>query len=209
MRSVVVVLPASMWAMIPMFRVLPSGYSRMTRPPFPDGCWRSFVACAASDTCSSSNFLAGIAISDPLHKYRAPARARPRSFLRRSPSVMGERLVRLGHLVEILAALHRRPLADGGVHDLADQPLAHRVLPALAGEVHQPPQRERRAALRTNLDRHLVRRSADPPRADLEQRPGVLHCLLQRDDRVVRRALADLLERLVDDPLRRALLAVQ
>src|SRR5262245_33629188 len=30
MRSVVVVLPASMWAMIPMLRVLSSGYSRGT-----------------------------------------------------------------------------------------------------------------------------------------------------------------------------------
>src|SRR6266536_4496567 len=265
MRSVVVVLPASMWAMIPMFRVLPSGYSRMTRPPFPDGCWRSFVACAASATSSSSNFVAGTAISDPLvrpgayrsalptdllsgrglpleapgppvrpgayrpavptdllsgrglpleapgplHKCRAPARARPRSFLRCSPSVMGERLVRLGHLVEVLAALHRRALADGGLHDLAHQPLAHRVLAALAGEVHQPPQRQRRAARRTDLDRHLVRRAADTPRADLEKGPSVLHRLLERDDRVVRRALADLLERLVDDPLRRALLAVQ
>src|SRR6266542_2488314 len=223
MRSVVVVLPASMWAMIPMFRVLPSGYSRMTRPPFPDGCWRSFVACAASATSSSSNFVAGTAISDPLvrpgayrpalptdllsgrglpleapgppvrpgayrpavptdllsgrglpleapgplHKCRAPARARPRSFLRCSPSVMGERLVRLGHLVEVLAAL--------------------------AGEVHQPPQRQRRAARRTDLDRHLVRRAADTPRADLEKGPSVLHRLLERDDRVVRRALADLL----------------
>src|SRR6266536_2247357 len=228
MRSVVVVLPASMWAMIPMFRVLPSGYSRMTRPPFPDGCWRSFVACAASATSSSSNFVDGTRISDPLvrpgayrsalptdllsgrglpleapgppvrpgayrpavptdllsgrglpleapgppvrpgayrpavttdllsgrglpleapgppvrpgayrpavptdllsgrglpleapgplHKCRAPARARPRSFVRCSPSVMGERLVRLGHLVEVLAALHRRALADGGLH---------------------------------------------------------------------------------------------
>src|SRR5206468_12896673 len=30
MRSVAVVLPASMWAMIPMFRVFSSGYSRAT-----------------------------------------------------------------------------------------------------------------------------------------------------------------------------------
>src|SRR4029079_4648346 len=34
MRSVVVVLPASMWAMIPMLRVRASGNSRMTGPSF-------------------------------------------------------------------------------------------------------------------------------------------------------------------------------
>ena len=31
MRSVVVVLPASMWAMIPMLRVRASGYSRISK----------------------------------------------------------------------------------------------------------------------------------------------------------------------------------
>src|SRR3954468_7565597 len=127
-----------MWAMIPMFRVRPSGYSRMTSgPPLPDGrSWRSFVTCAASDT-SSSNLSAGTAISaGPLlrHTCRAPARARPRRFLRCSPSVVRERAVGVRHLVEVLTALDRRALPVGRVHDLRHQPLAHGVLAALARE---------------------------------------------------------------------------
>src|SRR5919106_685165 len=48
---------------------------------------------------------------------------------------------------------------------------------------------------------------ANPPRAHLEQGPGVLHGLLQRDDRVVGRLLADAVQGVVDDPLGKRLLA--
>src|SRR3954451_220627 len=211
MRSVVVVLPASMWAMIPIFRVRPSGYSRMTRPPpLPDGCcWRSFVTCATSAT-SSSNLSAGTAtFSSPLSQVPGPQGARLRSFLRCSPSVVGERAVGVRHLVEVLTALDRRALPVGRVHDLRHEALAHRVLPALTREVHEPPQGERRSPGRTDLDRHLVARATDAPALDLEQRAGVLHGLLERDDRVVRRAFADLLERLVHNALGGRLLPVQ
>src|SRR5688500_12156890 len=44
MRSVVVVLPASMWAMIPMLRVLARGNSRMRGAPF---------FCCAGFACSA------------------------------------------------------------------------------------------------------------------------------------------------------------
>src|SRR5438874_801740 len=101
-----------MWAMILMFRVLASGYSRMSRPfLLGDSVCRFLVTCVASATVASvsSSFLAGIAMAT-----RPP-----------SPSIVGERAVRLRHLVHVLAALHRRALSAGGVHQLADQALGH------------------------------------------------------------------------------------
>ena len=44
------------------------------------------------------------------------------------PAVVGEGLVGLGHLVHVLAALHARAEAVGGVEDLVHQPLGHRLL---------------------------------------------------------------------------------
>src|SRR5438445_3627937 len=102
MRSVVVVLPASMWAMIPMFRVRASGYSRTTRPlSTPPPCFA--LTCAAGS--ATFNFLAGVAISEP--SQTTPGAYARLGILRRSPSVVREGLVGLGHLVHALAALDR------------------------------------------------------------------------------------------------------
>ena len=38
---------------------------------------------------------------------------------------MGERLVRLGHLVRVFPLLHRVPAVGGGVHDLARELLPY------------------------------------------------------------------------------------
>src|SRR6185503_300730 len=126
-----------MCAMIPMLRVRARGYSRIASPLPPPVTFCSVVA-----TCILS---AGTAITgSPPHGKPAPG---GRSGVPlRSPSVVSESLVRLGHLVHVLAALHRRALAVGGVHDLRDQPLGHRVLAPRAGEVHQPSEGERRAS---------------------------------------------------------------
>src|SRR4029450_6353298 len=160
MRSVVVVLPASMWAMIPMFRVRTSGYSRITRGCFapPGARPASFAICAIS----SFNLLAGVAISSP--SGRTPgARARPRVLLQWSPAVVGEGLVGVRHLVHVLASLDGGALPVGGVHDLADQAFRHGVLAALSRIVDQPPQSQRCSPMGTHLDRHLVRGAANPP----------------------------------------------
>src|SRR3990170_2128936 len=120
--------------MIPMFRVLASGYSRITRPlPGPPRRCSTFSTVSAT-----SIFSAGVAISEPSHvglplRCLSPPRgtpgpsARPRCA-RRSPSVVRERLVRLRHLVHVLAPLDRDALAVGGVHELAHQTVGHRVL---------------------------------------------------------------------------------
>src|SRR5216117_1960772 len=184
-----------MCATIPMFRVRASGYSRSTRSLRDPPGWRPLTSCAASTT---SILSAEVAISPPPPP--APgSRARHERFLR-SPSVMRERLVRLGHLVHVLAPLDGGPLALGGVHDLPYQSVGHGMLLTGAGVIHQPAQRERGASGGPNLHRHLLVRPADPPRPDLEHRTDVLHRPLQRDDRVVRRPLRDDLERLVHGP---------
>src|SRR6266516_2729690 len=172
MRSVVVVLPASMWAMIPMFRVRTSGYSRITRGCFapPGARPASFAACAMS----SFNSPAGTAMTNgPPRRTPGPQRARPRDSLSWSPSVMGESLVGVGHLVHVLTSLDGGALPVGCVHDLADQAVGHGMLTALPRVVHQPPQGQRCSPMRPDFDRHLIGRAADPARPGLEQRPGV------------------------------------
>src|SRR4029079_8103259 len=192
MRSVVVVLPASMWAMIPMLRVRAKGYSRISSPlpPF-------LTSCSVVATCI---VLAGTAISrSPLHGKPAPEGG-SRSALP-SPAVMREGPVGLGHLVHVLAALHGRASTVGGVHDLGHETVRHRVLAPSAREVDQPSHRERGAALRLDLDRYLIRRAADAAGLHLEERSHVVDRLLQGDHRVVGRLLADLLQRVVHDLL--------
>src|SRR6185503_13183569 len=107
-----------MCAMMPMLRVRARGYSRIASPFPPPVTFCSVVA-----TCILS---AGTAINgSPSHGKPAPG---GRSGVPLpSPSVVGERLVGLGHLVHVLTPLHGRALAVGGVHDLRDESLGHRV----------------------------------------------------------------------------------
>src|ERR1035438_4596372 len=117
------------------------------------------------------------------------------------PAVMGECLVRLSHLVGVLAALHTRPEAVAGVEQLIHEPLRHGLLTALAGVVDEPAQRQGGAAGRPHLHRDLVRRAADPARANLQGRLHVVQGTLQRHHRVVARLLLGSLKRAVHDPL--------
>src|SRR6185312_6852300 len=139
MRSVVVVLPASMCAMIPMLRVLASWawVSAMS----------SISSCRPCGACPCAG--SGLHPGDP------------RAGDRRSPAVVREGLVRLGHLVGVLAALDRGTEAVGGVEDLVHEALGHGLLTPLARVADQPAQRQRRRAVRLDLDRNLVGRTAD------------------------------------------------
>src|SRR5260370_27787977 len=125
MRSVVVVFPASMWAMMPMFRTLSSGYVRAI-----------FV---------SANFLV--------------------------PEV-AESLVTLSHLVRLFAALDRGAHPVGGVHQLSGEFLLHRFPRSGPGVTHDPAPGQRRAAIRPDLDRHLVGGATDPAGLDPRRRRG-------------------------------------
>src|SRR5579884_2207550 len=138
MRSVVVVLPASMWATIPMFRILSSET-------------RSVIAVFFVSSCVAMNPL---------------------------PSIVRERLIGLGHLVRVLAALHRGAGVVAGIQDLRREPLPHRLAGPLAGVLDEPPHAERDPPVRPDLDRHLVGRAANPAGADLQDGHDVVERLL-------------------------------
>src|SRR5690606_14368808 len=124
------------------------------------------------------------------------------------PAVVGECLVRLGHLVGVFTALDRGTEAVRGVEDLVLQTLGHRLLATRLRVAHEPAQRERVRAVRLDLDGHLVGRATDAARLDLDGRTDVVERLLERHDGVVRGLRLDRRKRAVDNALREVLLAV-
>jgi hypothetical protein len=129
MRSVVVVLPASMWAMMPMLRTLVEvRRGRLCATGFV--FWSSVAGADAVGRRGTASDCAGA------------LQVTQRQVV---PAVVREGLVGLGHLVGVLAALDRGAEAVGGVEDLvgmrrsamvfsrrwrgvADQPAQARVL---------------------------------------------------------------------------------
>src|SRR3989338_7548248 len=172
MRSVVVVLPASMCAMMPMLRVFSSEYCRSTSSPALSSYMRrGGSACAP--------LLVG-----PL-----------------LPAVMRERLVGLRHLVVVLTLLHSGAAVVGRVEELRRQLLGHRALgPAPCG-ADDPAHRERRPTVRPHLDGDLVRGAADAPRLDLDGRLHVVDRGLEHLERFLLRLVLDRRERVVHDAL--------
>src|ERR671916_757289 len=105
MRSVVVVLPASMCAMIPMLRVL----ARVA--------WVSAMDLSSVDR---------VRVRGPGAPPAAGAGESQPGW--RLPAVVREGLVRLGHLVGVLAALDRGTQTVARVEQLVHQALGHRLL---------------------------------------------------------------------------------
>src|SRR5215204_4373206 len=81
-----------------------------------------------------------------------------------SPAVVGEGLVGLGHLVGVLALLHRGAEAVGSVEDLVHEALGHRLLTTVRGVADEPAQRQGGRAVGLDLDRDLVGGATDPAR---------------------------------------------
>src|SRR3954469_13490361 len=119
----------------------------------------------------------------------------------RLPAVVGEGLVGLGHLVGVLAPLDAGAEAIARVEQLVHQALGHRLLATLPAVADEPAQGESRAAARLDLDRHLVRRTADPAALDLDGGLDVVERAFERDHRVGAGLLAATLERVVHDLL--------
>src|SRR3954454_50664 len=184
MRSVVVVLPASMCAMIPMLRVLASWASLLAiTPPLRFG------------PCSGAG-------DRPVFPRAAAAGELG------SPAVVREWLVRLGHLVGVLAPLDRGTEPVAGVEQLVHQSLGHRLLAARPAVLDEPAQAEGGAAGGADLDRDLVGRATDATAADLEGRLDVVQRPLERDDGVGVDLRPGALEGAVDDRLGDRALAV-
>src|ERR671921_291493 len=108
MRSVVVVLPASMCAMMPMLRTV----ARLVV--------MSTATLADFPCCRESN-------QETRHR-SARTGGSP------SPAVVGEGLVGLGHLVGVLTLLDAAAETVRGVEDLVHEAVRHGLLAALAGE---------------------------------------------------------------------------
>src|SRR5437763_7398583 len=115
------------------------------------------------------------------------------------PAVVRESLVGLRHPIHVVLALVGVPLLLERVEDLAGELVAHVPLAAVAREGDEPAQRERAPAALRHLDGHLVVRTADAARLDLEHRRDRLHGLLQHLDRRPARLLAHLVEGAVND----------
>src|ERR1044072_4490940 len=217
MRSVVVVLPASMCAMMPMLRV----FSRECFLAMTSVLLAASGCCASFYCCSSSPNTAGVLVwlrGPPLDS--APARVQPGGWehCRVSPSplrplpgggqrepplpaVVGESLVGFGHPVGVLLLLDRGAAVVGGIEQLVGEAQLHRLLAPALRAADQPPHRERRLARRPYLDGHLVGRATDAPRLHLDARLDVLDRLLEDLDRVFLGALPDDVHRLVEDLL--------
>src|SRR5690625_1880474 len=190
MRSVVVVLPASMWAMMPILRTL----------------FRSVSTSSATVSLSQSM----ICSTPPAAGRRRRGRRPPTGLRRRRlPAVVGEGLVGFRHLVSVLATLDCGTEAVAGVEDLIHESFGHRLLTTLTGIAHQPPQSQSGRTSRADIDGHLVGGTADAAGPDLESRPDVVESLLQVDDGIVAVLLAGAFERTVDDPLGGRALAVE
>src|SRR5688572_14606920 len=104
MRSVVVVLPASMCAMIPMFRVLAS--------------WAVLAISYSS--------LLRVRVRVPGLQHLEAPRGPPTAGAGALPAVVREGLVRLGHLVRVLAPLDGGTEAVARVEQLVHEALGHR-----------------------------------------------------------------------------------
>src|SRR2546426_12721338 len=102
----------------------------------------------------------------------------PRAFFASATSLlipeMTEGLVALSHLVGLFPPLDRGPDPVSSVHELSGELLLHTLPRSGPGVTYDPAPGQRRAAIRPDLDRHLVGGAADPAGLDLEHRGGVL-----------------------------------
>src|ERR1700756_2226773 len=173
MRSVVVVLPASMCAMMPMLR--------------------TFVR-SVSTSCATAKF--------PLFRLLDCCSDVPEVSTDRglcSPAVVCEGPVRLGHLVGVLAPLDGGTQAIAGVEDLVRQALGHGLLPALPREADQPTQGQRGGTVGAHLDGNLVGRTTNAAATDLECGLDVVECALESDDRIGPGLVTSLFERTINN----------
>src|SRR5690349_8855551 len=135
MRSVDVVFPASMCAIIPMLRV---SSSLNARPMAPGTAFFSPVRVATASFTTTT--------------YPLPA-----PFLYALlPTIMRERLVRFRHAVYIFLFLDRSAARIGRVNQFIRELVHHRLARAFPGILQQPANRQRLSAERIHFNGDLV-----------------------------------------------------
>src|SRR5229473_2447870 len=177
MRSVDVVFPASICAMIPMLRV---SSSLNALPMVPETALLSPARVATASLTS---------IPNPL------------------PTVMREGLVGLRHAVHVFFFLDRPAARVGGVNQLIREFVGHRLARAFSRILQQPANRQRLPPKRVHFHRNLVVRAAHAPRFHFQHRLHVFHGLLENLQRIIVRFLRHLVHRAVKHALRRGFLA--
>src|SRR5882724_1980770 len=188
MRSVDVVFPASMCAMIPMLRV---SSSLNTRPMALGLAFFSpdrITAVSATKTSNSSQrpFFANALL----------------------PAIVRERLISFRHAVNVFLLLDRSATRVGRVDQFIREFVHHGLASTFPRILQNPSNRQRLTAKRIHFHWNLVVRAAHTPRLYFQQRLGVLDRLLEKLQRVVIGLLGHLIHRTVKHALRRALLAV-
>src|SRR5208282_208266 len=173
MRSVVVVLPASMWAMMPMFLQRSNGTVLGT---------------------TLNSFWGSEIIDYPVETRLAASHTPPMASL---PSVMRERLIRFRHAMHVFFLLDGSAFAVRGIEQLVRQLLDHSFFAAAARIAYDPANGQRRPAVRRDFNWHLVVRTADAPRLHFQQRLGVLDRLGEQLQGLVAALFLQFLERLI------------
>src|ERR1019366_5687660 len=124
------------------------------------------------------------------------------------PPVMRERLVRFRHAMHVFFLLDGGAFTVRGVEQLIGQLVNHSLFAAAARIAHDPTDGQRRPAVRSDFNRHLVVRSAHAPRLHFQQRLGILHRLREQLQGFVAAFFLQLLQRLIEDALGSRLLSL-
>src|SRR5262252_5117907 len=173
MRSVVVVLPASICAMMPIFR------------------YRSRAVVRAINETPRR------------HLRRRPQRSHISdkwSAARCLPAVVREGLIRVGHPMRIFPPLHRDATIIGSVEEFTREPFLHRVFRAIPRTRDEPPNSQRLATVRSYFDRNLIGGAADAPGANLDRGAHVVESVMKDAQRILPATFGDSVECVVDDP---------
>src|ERR1039457_3556439 len=212
MRSVVVVLPASMCAMMPIFLQRSNGT-----------CLATVSSVSLYAALRPLSTLVARATSPRNYKTsRCHPERRRAVFARRSrrtpiqpeillpalPAVMREGLVGLGHAMHVIFLLDGCATAIGRVEQLVGQLVNHAFFATSAAVLQDPADGQRHAAIGVDFHRHLVVRATDAPSLDFQHRLGVPHGLLEQLGGPVATLLFKLLHGVIEDGLGGRLLPV-
>src|SRR6202789_1854452 len=130
MRSVAVVLPASICAMMPILRQRFRGIVRAT----------SILPCGINRRYSYNNL-------------NPKPRSKTKTARSALPAIVSEGLVRFGHAVHVFLLLHRSAAAVRRIQQLVREFIYHALFTTTAAVGDQPANSERSAPLRVHFDR--------------------------------------------------------